>query len=303
MFKILSSFVFVAILIQPFGLSAQNKWDSTGNIGIGTKSPVVKLSIYGPADSDAAISLQSATNSRFYISQGGNLLKIGGLGHTGPGVLNITNGADGLVGIGTTVPGAKLDVAGTINSVNGFMTYSDIGTGGLLIANNTTKKLRWIIRGTNVEGGSNTGYDLDFVRRGDDGNATGSVLFMRRSDGNVGIGTNSPGVYKLAVNGTIGARKIKVTQETWADFVFDHDYALPSLQELETYIKANHRLPEMPSTAQVQVEGLDLGEMDRRLLQKVEELTLYLLEMNKTNMELKQRVSELEQTVKSFHNK
>jgi hypothetical protein len=99
--------------------------------------------------------------------------------------------------------------------------------------------------------------------------------------GKLAIGTYNPGSYKLAVEGTIGARKIKVTQGSWADFVFHPDYELPSLQEVERFIKANRHLPEIPSAREVESDGLDLGEMNKKLLQKIEEMTLYMIEMKK----------------------
>jgi hypothetical protein len=107
-------------------------------------------------------------------------------------------------------------------------------------------------------------------------------------DGNVGIGTITPGAYKLAVEGTIGGRRIKVTQQsTWADFVFQPDYQLPSLQEVENYINTNKHLPGIPTTEEVQKEGVDVGEMNKLLLQKVEELTLYMIKIQKEVDQLK----------------
>ncbi|MBW8683466.1 hypothetical protein [Chitinophaga rhizophila] len=102
-----------------------------------------------------------------------------------------------------------------------------------------------------------------------------------KSDGNVGIGTTTLGTYKLAVNGTIGAKKVKVTQAGWADYVFNDEYILPSLDSVEQFIKKNRHLPEIPSEAEVISDGQDVGEMNKLLLKKVEELTLYLIEMRK----------------------
>ncbi|GEP98958.1 hypothetical protein CCY01nite_52180 [Chitinophaga cymbidii] len=101
-------------------------------------------------------------------------------------------------------------------------------------------------------------------------------------NGNVGIGTTTPGSYKLAVEGTIGARKVKVTQQTnWADFVFEPEYELPSLQEVEAFVRKHKHLPDIPSAKEVAMEGVDLGEMNRLLLQKVEEQMLYIIELNR----------------------
>jgi hypothetical protein len=101
------------------------------------------------------------------------------------------------------------------------------------------------------------------------------------SAGNVGIGTTAPGTYKLAVEGTIGARRLQIKQTSWADFVFAPGYALPDLDETESYIKENQHLPGIPSATEVQKEGIDVGDMNKQLLQKVEELTLYIIEQNK----------------------
>ncbi|MBI1923613.1 hypothetical protein HYR99_05130, partial [Candidatus Poribacteria bacterium] len=118
--------------------------------------------------------------------------------------------------------------------------------------------------------------------------------------GNVGIGTKSPGSYKLAVEGKIGAREVVVTLDNWSDFVFEKDYRLMPLHEVEQHIQQNQRLPDIPSEKEVLEKGVSLGEMQSKLLQKVEELTLYVIEQNKRieklekeNEELKGRVGSL----------
>lgn len=116
--------------------------------------------------------------------------------------------------------------------------------------------------------------------------------------GNVAIGTNTQADYKLAVNGTVGARKVKVTQETWADHVFENEYKLPTLAELDNYIIKHRRLPGIPSANEVKAEGLDIGDMQAKLLEKIEELTLYLIEERKRNDALEHRVKSLEKGAK-----
>ncbi|HMG68470.1 MAG TPA: hypothetical protein VK588_12320, partial [Chitinophagaceae bacterium] len=117
--------------------------------------------------------------------------------------------------------------------------------------------------------------------------------------GSVGIGTNAPGPYKLAVEGTIGARKIKVTQANpWADYVFEKDYQLPSLKEIETYIQQYKHLPEVPSAQEVNRDGLDLGDNQAMLLKKIEELTLYVIDINKKLEKLSIENSELKKKLK-----
>jgi len=99
--------------------------------------------------------------------------------------------------------------------------------------------------------------------------------------GSVGIGTTATGDYKLAVEGTIGARRIKVHTASWADYVFDSSYRLMPLNAVEKYIQDNKHLPEVPAAAKVAREGVDIGENQVLLLKKIEELTLYIIEQNK----------------------
>ncbi|MGQ7855246.1 hypothetical protein ACUN24_13510 [Pedobacter sp. WC2501] len=100
------------------------------------------------------------------------------------------------------------------------------------------------------------------------------------TNGSVGIGTTNP-QEKLTVAGKIGAREIKVSTNAGADFVFEPDYRLPALAALEKFVKTNKHLPEIPTAKQMVDNGLNLGELNIKLLQKVEELTLHLIEKEK----------------------
>jgi hypothetical protein len=102
-----------------------------------------------------------------------------------------------------------------------------------------------------------------------------------RDNGNVGIGTTDPGAFKLAVNGSIKAREIRVSNQNWADYVFAKNYKLKPLAEVEKYIKKYKHLPNMPSAQVVENEGIDLSKMQSKLMEKIEELTLYIIEQNK----------------------
>jgi hypothetical protein len=99
-------------------------------------------------------------------------------------------------------------------------------------------------------------------------------------NGQIGIGTLSP-QEKLTVAGTIGAREIKVSASSGADFVFEPGYQLPDLAELEKFVKTNKHLPEIPTAKQMVDHGVNLGELNIKLLEKVEELTLHLIEKDK----------------------
>jgi hypothetical protein len=109
-------------------------------------------------------------------------------------------------------------------------------------------------------------------------------LIIADENGNVGMGTNDPKGYKLAVAGNMIAESIKVQlQGFWPDYVFSKDYQLPSLQQTEQHIKDKGHLPGIPSVAEVKANGIDLGDMNAKLLQKIEELTLHLIKQEKTN--------------------
>tara|TARA_B100002049_G_C16030686_1_gene354418 strand:+ start:24 stop:857 length:834 start_codon:yes stop_codon:yes gene_type:complete len=109
----------------------------------------------------------------------------------------------------------------------------------------------------------------------------------------LGIGTPGSDSWKLAVNGKIKAKEIKV-ETGWADFVFYDTYMLPSLEEVEDHIKKNGHLKNIPSADEVEKNGILLGEMNAKLLQKIEELTLYLIQQNKEMKVLKERIKTLE---------
>ncbi len=107
-----------------------------------------------------------------------------------------------------------------------------------------------------------------------------------------GVGTGgAPNAYNLYVSKGILTEKVKVASSSdpvnWSDFVFAKDYNLMPLSKVADYVKANHHLPEIPSASEVAKDGIDLGSMDAKLLQKIEELTLYVLQQQKEIDELK----------------
>jgi hypothetical protein len=125
---------------------------------------------------------------------------------------------------------------------------------------------------------------------------TGSNAGIRiTSDGNVGIGTKlatNPNNFKLAVDGKIGCRSIRVETTAWADYVFDKAYKLKTLSELEAFVTANKHLPNVPSATEVEKDGFDMAVMDAKLLEKIEELSLYIIEQNKRIEALEQKAAD-----------
>nr|WP_068890591.1 hypothetical protein [Pedobacter panaciterrae] len=180
--------------------------------------------------------------------------------------------SSGKVGIGTLTPIAALDVYGLIqiSGLNMTTPPPDLNYGlfpfggvGLGIFSGATDPYQGIGIWTNPNG-------------------TKKEVMRILSGGNVGIGTINPNA-KLAVNGNIRAHEIKVETANWPDYVFAKDYHLPSLKETEEYIREKGHLQGIPSAEEVKANGIDLGEINAKLLQKIEELTLYLIEMKKEN--------------------
>ena len=134
-------------------------------------------------------------------------------------------------------------------------------------------------------GGSTTGGFLTF-------NTDNNTERLRiNSFGNVGIGTTDPGSFKLAVNGKTWTTEVQVAVSKPPDYVFEPTYHLSPLDSIKTYIDKNKHLPEVPSAKEMEKNGVNLGEMNMLLLKKIEELTLYVIELKKEVNELKENQS------------
>lgn len=192
----------------------------------------------------------------------------------------------GFVGVGTSTPSTTFNVANTNGSgidshLEGF-TLIDGDNASLLLGNTLgSPSGEW-----GIEAGAN---GLNFWQPF--GNAAGVGTVNHRlhiaNDGNVSIGTDDSKGYKFAVAGSMVAEEVTVKlQSNWPDFVFTSNYGLMSLTNVELFIAEHSHLPNVPSAVQIQEEGINLGEMDAILLQKIEELTLYLIELKKQNEQL-----------------
>ncbi|WP_394973691.1 hypothetical protein [uncultured Croceitalea sp.] len=137
---------------------------------------------------------------------------------------------------------------------------------------------------TNATSGSGGSTEGDILSKSGD-----NVSLISNSD-NLAVGRSTvPNGYKLAVEGNIRTREIRVDQDTWPDYVFDEDYILPSLEEIQKHIKEKGHLPNIPSAKEVKATGIELGKMNKLLLEKIEELTLYILQQEGRIKELERR--------------
>lgn len=115
--------------------------------------------------------------------------------------------------------------------------------------------------------------------------------------GNVGIGTDNPN-WKLTVAGTTHAEEVIVDlMTTVPDYVFEDGYELKPLKEIENYIEVNKHLPDIPSAKEVKENGMNVGEMQSKLLKKIEELTLYMIKMQKENTEMSRIIEKIKERI------
>lgn len=283
-----------------------------GNVGVGTSSPVSKLDVEG---GDLYIGEESSANgtrrqlriygydhsTKFFGSLHSNYddskrtfditasdaqqIKIDVSGNSYGRIL-LLPGTSGNIGIGTLTPSAKLDVEG-----GDFHLGNEVSNNGerrmfRIYGYDNNSQFYGSIH-SNWEDSKRT-FDIytssstNQLKIDASANPNGRIAILPGENVGVGIGTLTTGSHKLAVDGSIGAREVKVEAAPgWSDFVFENDYKLRTLEEVEQHIDKKGHLPEIPSEAEVAENGINLGEMDAKLLMKIEELTLYLIEQNK----------------------
>lgn len=190
--------------------------------------------------------------------------------------------AEGNVGIGIANPTGTLHLYSSSPVL--AMTYPEGGYAAIRSNNNV-----WTL---GISG--NPGIeDVSLGTQSGEGQRTltlaagGTARLKILANGNIGIGTVNP-TSKLDINGTVRAKEVKIEATGWADFVFDKNYNLPSLADVEKYVNEKQHLPGIPSEKEVLENGVNVVDMQAKLLQKIEELTLYVIEQSKQIKELKE---------------
>ncbi len=250
------------------------------------------------AGGTSSIGFHHASNSVGSIRYNSRLFTIGG--DDGWGTANVS--MPGSLAVGTpgvpTGPVVNLNVqpGGAIRVGTAYIS----GGGGYanFASNAWYDGGRWNIPLNNARAGlwqfdATNPDQLYFFQTQTPGGADFAPRMMIASGGNVGIGTTSP-AYKLSVNGPILAKEV-IVSTSWSDYVFEPTYRLTPLSQVAVYIRENHHLPDMPSAAEVQEKGIGLGEIQSKLLAKIEGLTLHAIRLEEQNQALQERIKRLEE--------
>ena len=270
---------------RPMWCQTTNTFPASGNVGIGTMTPGANLSLgQGVANTKLALYDDGANlfgfgiqanNFRFHVYSAGADFNF----YNAPAAATplFTIKGSGNVGIGTAVPAYRLVVADSAGNSFEFAPGATANTNWLQGFNRITSTYNSLI----LNGASHMFY------------VSGIERMRVDSTGNVGIGTANP-TSKLSVNGTIQAKEVIVNMG-WADYVFSPTYRIEPLREVAAYIPHNHHLPEIPSEAEVKEKGVGIGDMQAKLLAKVEELTLYMIQADGRIERLEQQNRHLQE--------
>ena len=235
-----------------------NTFQSSGNVGIGTTSPSALLDLNGSARITGNIQFSPITHFRLGGGSTGSIHKL---------EIMASANRDEFIRLrsGGNTPAGIAGIQFSAYDSHSWFTYANPG-GNLFFSyssgNPSTK------------------------------GAYGNARMVLTNSGNLGIGISNP-TEKLEVNGTIKTKEVNVTLSGWPDYVFGPKYDLMPLEDLRHFVEQNHHLPGIPSEEEIVQNGLNLGEMQAKLLEKIEELTLYIIQLKAENEEIRAELKKL----------
>lgn len=246
--------------------------NNTGNVGIGTNAPTTKLTILTGYNTNGWTHIAESAGLDpiiFGEGVGGVSAAIGTSSNhalrfttNGVGKLSIYPAGEVVVGSNATGAFGKF----TVETLNNSYGISHLGEGGNILATR--------MGGTSAGIGTFSPTNMRIFSNGL------SAMFINAANGNVGIGIDFP-TNKLEVNGTIRSKELVVETANWPDYVFDDGYQLPSLNDVEQFIRQNKHLPNFPSAKSLEDKGLPVGDTQKKMMEKIEELTLYIIQQQK----------------------
>jgi hypothetical protein len=270
--------------------------NGSGNVGIGTSTPAEKLTINA---TNPAIRFTNAGTEKGFLQASGNDMRLGTYGSNTTGNIffntlgtdRMTIADDGNIGLGISSPVSRFQILTGYEaslSTHGFlMLGSQSGTNLVMDGNEIMARFNGAATNLNLQNEGGNVYIGDPAafssahRLGVDGNAV--------ITGNMRIGTTvTPSGYKLAVDGKMICTEVLVRLvSNWPDYVFSNSYKRPGLDEVEDFIKKNNHLPGIPSAKEIETNGISVGEMQKMQMEKIEELTLYIIDLKKEIEKLK----------------
>ena len=254
----------------------------------GTQNPDRMVIAHSSSYQDWGLRYRDTTDQFDFVGSGTSRLAI-----------NLSNG---FIGVGTASPVSPLHVVGTetlagtlkFTSSNQSIQFANPTANPapmmFMFASGTTNTKRMVLAHSSAYATWGLRYadstdQFDFVAGG------ASRMAINLANGNVGIGVESP-VYKLEVCGTIRAKEVRV-ETGWCDYVFEKDYKLKSIDELDQFINTNKHLPGIAPASEVEKDGLKVGEMNKAMMEKIEELTLYVIQLSKDNKKLQDEINTI----------